>query len=561
MGEDDNNLTTRYYAAEVFTWLLGGIFVFARFFGLAPDQEIPGLGIKIVDTLNYFRALSGLQVFTAFYLVFEWKASNTTARNARHSQIRLVMTFAWVVVSLWLGYPLITQGTAYNACSPAWPLAFAVLGLAIENFLSVLILAALMIRSREEAKMHGLPRVPAAAGAQFLGWVPILCLLLIAYFFLWYNAPVSIALIAPYLTGLMFLLSFANSAISFCNGHDENGKRLTFRQNVARFRELLDRHDYWYMMANVGMRIKDRIKIAPASRPQEHREAVLKIIEQSSSAQPEQRFHGTTLEEFSILLSPQGSITNEKGSLSGVESITIASTVQDKETLLVRVLYDTEMKSEEMSLPISSVNYYANKYVQENKGTINIQKALSFALDQTIIKVLCARAPYSLHHIVLEGDIKLLSEAIRGDVDVNKRATGGWTPLLSAVANGKRDAANILLEAGANPDLVNANEVTPLIYAARYGDLSMCKLLLKYKANLDVQDMWGNTALMKALLVGSEEVAVYLLECGASLTPKNKDGFNALEIAYRTKKGKLARLIKEKLEEGRTKSQTTEDTN
>ncbi|XP_069681499.1 ankyrin repeat and protein kinase domain-containing protein 1-like isoform X1 [Periplaneta americana] len=87
--------------------------------------------------------------------------------------------------------------------------------------------------------------------------------------------------------------------------------------------------------------------------------------------------------------------------------------------------------------------------------------------------------PMLLHKAVLQGCVDLAYELLRnGRADVNGRAElQQYTPLHYAVLAGNRDAASVLLKAGADPHVKGYNGVSPLKMATMYRDLKMQEML------------------------------------------------------------------------------------
>ena len=68
---------------------------------------------------------------------------------------------------------------------------------------------------------------------------------------------------------------------------------------------------------------------------------------------------------------------------------------------------------------------------------------------------------------------------------------GGRTPLLHAAAYDRREAAVLLLDAGARVDDRDSGGSTALHWAAARGHTKMCRLLLSRRASLDVRNIHG----------------------------------------------------------------------
>ncbi len=141
----------------------------------------------------------------------------------------------------------------------------------------------------------------------------------------------------------------------------------------------------------------------------------------------------------------------------------------------------------------------------------------------------------------------LLSRGASVDVIENWR---GQTPLMWAAAEGNADAMKVLIEAGAD---VNARSsivvwerqrtdeprdkwlppggLTPLLFAARDGKLASARVLLDAGADINIVDPDRHTALILALSNGHFDVAGLLIERGADVNMEDKVGQTALYAA------------------------------
>jgi ankyrin repeat protein len=129
----------------------------------------------------------------------------------------------------------------------------------------------------------------------------------------------------------------------------------------------------------------------------------------------------------------------------------------------------------------------------------------------------------------------------------------GATPLLRAAKAGDVAAVELLLEAGARPDLAVARGwkdqvggIDPLMAAAGLGwqlndtrgqqktqeqAIAVIELLLDAGADIDGQDERGRTALHGAVFAGYNDVARLLIERGADTRITDNEGLTALAIA------------------------------
>ena len=85
----------------------------------------------------------------------------------------------------------------------------------------------------------------------------------------------------------------------------------------------------------------------------------------------------------------------------------------------------------------------------------------------------------------------------------------GVTPLLDAVYDGRADTARVLLEAGANPNVVGREGMTPLLYAVQKANYALVEILLKAGAKKESRNDRGQTA--RDLAVAKRHTAIVQL--------------------------------------------------
>jgi len=76
---------------------------------------------------------------------------------------------------------------------------------------------------------------------------------------------------------------------------------------------------------------------------------------------------------------------------------------------------------------------------------------------------------------------------------------GGMTPLMYAARDGRLDTARMLLDAGAEVDARDANDITPLIAAITNNHPDVARLLIERGANVNASDWYGRTPLWAAV--------------------------------------------------------------
>lgn len=74
-----------------------------------------------------------------------------------------------------------------------------------------------------------------------------------------------------------------------------------------------------------------------------------------------------------------------------------------------------------------------------------------------------------------------------------------WCPLHFCCEKGRRRCAEVLLDAGANPDVGDRWCMTPLMYAIQTEWHDMAEVMLSHGASVDLQDTKGRTPLHLAL--------------------------------------------------------------
>src|SRR5688572_10448784 len=78
-------------------------------------------------------------------------------------------------------------------------------------------------------------------------------------------------------------------------------------------------------------------------------------------------------------------------------------------------------------------------------------------------------------------------------------AKGGMTPLLYAARDGRPDVARVLVAAGADIELADANGIRPLLMSVLNNHLDVARLLIEKGADLNADDFWGRSPLWAAV--------------------------------------------------------------
>lgn len=158
-------------------------------------------------------------------------------------------------------------------------------------------------------------------------------------------------------------------------------------------------------------------------------------------------------------------------------------------------------------------------------------------------------SPQELLNACAAGDVAQIRKLVAGGESVS-RPCNGFTPLLMACHKGYLEAANCLIEAGADVMQGSPSGLKPLAAAAGSGNVELVKLLVAHGADPAVSGC-AHAPIVRAVMQGHLEVTRFLLECGVSantMTRYGKDDDFSLEetliqVASRTGNVEMAQLL------------------
>ena len=138
-----------------------------------------------------------------------------------------------------------------------------------------------------------------------------------------------------------------------------------------------------------------------------------------------------------------------------------------------------------------------------------------------------------LHEAARQGDADAITVLINAGADPNvKDAQDGGIPLHEAALRGHTEAIAALLDAGADTNAKNENGLTPLHGATIMGHAEAIAALLDAGADTNAKNENGLTPLhLWAFFIGTTEIIAILIEAGADPNAKNDSRSTPLHVA------------------------------
>lgn len=141
--------------------------------------------------------------------------------------------------------------------------------------------------------------------------------------------------------------------------------------------------------------------------------------------------------------------------------------------------------------------------IAEEEGNINFLEEIFFKKKEISIFYVTPKENWNwLHQCNLNNyspaPLSVVEFYIKNGVDINMQDMYGMTPLHYAMRAKNIDAAMVLLNAGADPNIPNQDNLIPLRMCIRYPDrLDLLELMLKNGGNVHYFD--GNKELLQAI--------------------------------------------------------------
>ena len=169
------------------------------------------------------------------------------------------------------------------------------------------------------------------------------------------------------------------------------------------------------------------------------------------------------------------------------------------------------------------------------EGLSPVLYALYNGKSDLVEPLLDANPPLDVFDSAAVGRTRGLAELLDAEPELARAwSKDGFTALHLASFFGEEEAARLLLERGAEVNLVARNErihVTPLHSAAAGGHAAIVKLLLEHGADPNAAQDGGFTPLHSAAQNDDRESVEALLEAGADPTLANDEGRTPADLA------------------------------
>lgn len=149
----------------------------------------------------------------------------------------------------------------------------------------------------------------------------------------------------------------------------------------------------------------------------------------------------------------------------------------------------------------------------------------------------------ALGEAVSQHSLALAQMLLDAGCDPDVRDWAGQTALHNAARHAPKSFARLLIDRGAAVNIRDKDQRTPLLLAIPRGDLDVAELLIEANADVNVADKDGETPLLRAIKADHFELAEKLVRRGADVNRVSREGHPPLGLAIWRNRWSLARLI------------------
>ena len=166
----------------------------------------------------------------------------------------------------------------------------------------------------------------------------------------------------------------------------------------------------------------------------------------------------------------------------------------------------------EYDIDVNYMNIFTALASAAFKGNLNVFEAL--ITKGANVESLSMFGQPPLIVAVHQGNFEIVRALLQKKANVNVQRNDGLSALhlASMNFNGSLDIVDILIENGANVDIISENFGTPIAHAAIFGHLEVVQYLIEKKADIDLSAINGPTPLMAAAQQEHFEIVKVLLQ-------------------------------------------------
>ncbi len=152
--------------------------------------------------------------------------------------------------------------------------------------------------------------------------------------------------------------------------------------------------------------------------------------------------------------------------------------------------------------------------------------------------------PLSIHQAVQQQNIKLVKQLLVQKNIVNCQDKNTNTPIICAVKTGNIQISQMLIQAGADLNYQNSpHQMSALMYACGKNIPRMCQLLINNGADVNLVNDDRTPPLMIACYLGFTEIVTILLDAGAKVNVQDIDGDTPLCLAIKKNHHEIVTLL------------------